>query len=256
MASSSTVEVIGDVVRSRCPAAAARRAFRRWRRRSRTSAGTRTHACSWRRSLPCSPSGCGPATRRCRTPPGRSRSSPTIVPTRLGAPPRPPPEIVEGGGVDRSDGPIEGRVRRDVAEQGGLGAEAFDVRARLAAAGEHHHGVHQHGAAVMDRRSRERHRQRVAQPDPVGQSRQRGNPTWATTWSPPPSTTTLAALLPFTSEVPSRDGVLGSRQPQNPLPGGLFRGTRRSATSRVNDRANSRARRRGSPAAVMRTQRV
>src|SRR5436190_18378011 len=50
------------------------------------------------------------------------------------------------------------------------------------------------------------------------------NPTWATTWSPPPSTITLVTLLAFTSEVPSRDGVLVYRHPQNPLPGGLFRG--------------------------------
>lgn len=76
-------------------------------------------------------------------------------------------------------------------------------------------------------------------PSPIRSARAANacNPTWATIWSPPPSTTTLSALLPFTSEVPSRNGVLVSRQPQNPLPGGLFRGCAAiSSPSRVNDR--------------------
>ncbi len=50
------------------------------------------------------------------------------------------------------------------------------------------------------------------------------SPTWATTCSPPPSTTTATVLLAFTSEVPSCLGFCVSRQPQFPLPGERFRG--------------------------------
>jgi len=50
------------------------------------------------------------------------------------------------------------------------------------------------------------------------------SPTWATMSSPPDSTFTRCALVPFTLEVPFLLGNLVSRQQQFPLLGGLFRG--------------------------------
>jgi len=53
--------------------------------------------------------------------------------------------------------------------------------------------------------------------------------TWPTTWVPPDSAITLRVLLAFISEMPFWFGNWRVLQPQYPLPGGCFRGTRHSA---------------------------
>ena len=83
------------------------------------------------------------------------------------------PQPLQGVGTDGAEGPVQRRVRRHGAEQRLLGAEAFDVGARLAAAGEHEHGLHQHLAPVVQREplpgNRDAGGQRIAQAEVIGE---------------------------------------------------------------------------------------
>ena len=163
---------------SRCPAATSRRAPRRWHPRSRTWARTRTRACSWRRCLPCSRNECRPATRRDPRSPAPCPWWPTIVATPgLGSRPSPPTDQPRCR-VDRPERAIQRRVRRHRAEQRRLGAEPFDVRARLAATGEHQHRLHQHLAAIVEPEPRPRDRadNESPNPQPIRERTQRVQP--------------------------------------------------------------------------------
>ena len=75
--------------------------------------------------------------------------------------------------VDVSERAIQRRVRRHRPEQIGLRTQMLDVGARLAAAGEHQHRLHQHLAPIVQRRpfagDRDRRRQRITEPQTVGE---------------------------------------------------------------------------------------
>ncbi len=81
---------------------------------------------------------------------------------------------------DLVEGAPHRRVRGDEPEQCLLGAEVLDVRAALAAAGEHRHLVHEHLAAVVQRRALtangDRGRERITEAQPVGEGTKRVQP--------------------------------------------------------------------------------
>jgi len=66
------------------------------------------------------------------------------------------------------------RVRRHRAEQVGLQAQVLDVRAALAASGEHQGGVHRHLPAIVDGETFASHRdparERIAQAQTIGKA--------------------------------------------------------------------------------------
>jgi hypothetical protein len=84
------------------------------------------------------------------------------------------PQPRQGLGVDGPQPGVQRRVRRHRAEQLLLGSELFDVGARLPAAGEHEHGLHQHLASVVQRQplagDRDARRQGMPEPQTVGKS--------------------------------------------------------------------------------------
>ena len=237
-------QLIGDRVGRRVARPQQRpRAPRRWRPRSRTSAGTRTRPCSSRRCLPCSPNGSRPATRRGPRSPAPCPSWPTIVATPALAP-RPSPPTTRPGvdRVDRAEGAIQRRVRRHRPEQRRLRAEPFDVRARLAAAGQHQHRLHQHLAPIMQRQPHTAApgcapTTNSPTPDTVSERAQRVQPDMrddllAAAFH---HHRNRAVTVHLASALQSR--VVTRRQRQNPLSGGHFRGCATlSSRSHVNDR--------------------
>jgi hypothetical protein len=90
------------------------------------------------------------------------------------------PQAAQRCHVDLPERAIQRRVRRHRPEQTRLGTQMLDVGARLAAAGEHQHRLHQHLAPIMQRGPlagvRNGRRQRIAEPQPVGERPQRVQP--------------------------------------------------------------------------------
>jgi hypothetical protein len=123
--------------------------------------------------------------------------------------------------VDLTEGPVHGRVGRHVAEQTLLGPQRLDVRARLAAPGEHQHRLHQDLAPVMDRQPLSGRRAPGDSTSPrlsrSANDRRACSPTWATTPSPPASILTRRVLLRFTCQVPFPLDISMCRTNENAL---------------------------------------
>ena len=142
--------------------------------RSRTWDGSRSRPCTWQPPALCSPSGCRSARRRCPRRPGRSPTSPTSVAKPRHAP-RPLRRSVPNGWRRRS----RGSSGRPWCQK----APSRTDRRRFAGArcrGSSRHRTQDQGhlqedlATVVERhtRARPRHarRQRVAQPQSVGEA--------------------------------------------------------------------------------------
>ena len=169
---------------------------RPWRRRNTSWGGTRTRPC---RSAPCpasSRSGSPPKRRRCPKRSHRCRWWPNFAATPRRGPrpwPRPEPATVRGSsrrGSDTASSPT-GPSRK-----GGLGRATTSMsHARLTAAGQHQHGLGEHLAPVMQRQplatDRDTEDSESPSPNRSANDPRACSPTWATTWSPPGSTTSV-----------------------------------------------------------------
>ena len=195
------------------------------------------------RALPCSPSGSRSTTRRCPTRSVSYPSSPTTGATpgarRCG---HRVPQAGERHRVD-ADGTCDTTSSPTAPTRTGrLRTEMLDVRARLAATGEHQHRLDQHLSPVMDREPFTRWHAIRADSESPKPSRSANrpsacNPTCATTCSPPASTPTATVLLPFTCQVPFLVGVSLLRNIKNALREGLLsRWATRNPVRPVNDR--------------------
>ena len=207
-------DVIGDRVR---PGVARpqqhRRASRRWRRRSSRSDGTRTRPCSSGPSRPCSPSG-----SRCND---ESMSNTTVAvpvvaaaapPHLRRAPRRSPPtaqptcRVDAGGTCDTASSPTAPtRTDRGCARRCSMSAHASPPPASINIA----------CASTLPRSCNgtrsPRDRDRVPTANRPSRNRSANapsacSPTWATTWSPPPSTTTEPCCYRSPRECPPGSG--------------------------------------------------
>ena len=124
-------------------------------------------------------------------------------------------------GVDLVEGAQHRRVRGDEPEQVLASAQVLDVRAALAAAGQHQGHLDEDLAPVVQRERSPRKgiaaESESPRPNRSAKEQRACRPTWATTPVPPGSTTTRLALVASTSEVPSWLGYLLPRQQQFPL---------------------------------------
>lgn len=115
------------------------------------------------------------------------------------------PQPSEGGGRTWRNVRLVVGVRSHGAEEVVLGAEVFDAATALTASSEHEHRLHRDLAPVVQGARSPVMGMPVdsALPRPTRSAKdpRACSPTWATTWSPPPSTFTASVLLPF--RVPS-----------------------------------------------------